>query len=99
MRFAITSESNLKSTYQRWYGIDIEVNSIEKGIYKRHIKGESSNIYYEAYCFDYEGDFEGEKSDVYYKIELIIYKNDYTKDEINKLISEYNTIIDSFKLK
>ena len=23
----------------------------------------------------------------------------YTKDEINKLISEYNTIIDSFKLK
>jgi hypothetical protein len=95
----LTSESNLKSTYQRWYGIDIEVNSIEKGIYKRHIKGESSSIYYEAYCFDYEGDFEGEKSDVYYKIELIIYKNDYTKDEINKLISEYNTIIDSFKLK
>ena len=94
----LTSESNLKSTYKRWYGIDIEVTNIEKGIYQKHIKGQSSSIYYEAYCFDYEGDFDGEKSDVYYKIELIIYKDDYSSNEINKLISEYNTIIDSFEL-
>lgn len=95
----VSSESYIKTIYKRWDNIDVKVENINKGIFKKHITGESSELYYESYSFSYEGEYDGEKFDVYYKIELRIYKNDYTKEEQSKLISEYNTIIDTFEIK
>lgn len=94
----ITSKNSLINTYKTWDNIDIEVEDIEKGIFKRHINGESSKLYFESYCFTYEGDLEGEKFDANYKIELRIYKDDYSTEQIDKLISEYHTIIDTFEI-
>jgi len=94
----INNKTSVINTYKKWYGIDIQIEDIEKGIYKRHIKGESSEIYLEAYCFTYERDLEGEKSVGYYKIELILYKDDYSAEQMDKLISEYQTIIDTLEI-
>ena len=94
----IADKSRLKNSYKTWDEIDVEVKDIDDDLFKRHIKGQSSKLYFESYCFKYVGDFEGSNFDVYYKIELRIYKDDFTKEEQEKLISEYHTIINSFKL-
>lgn len=94
----ISDKETIIAKHKRWYGVDVTVQNIDKNLFKKYIKGESQNVYLESYNFQYEGDYDGEKFDVYYTIELLIYKKDYTEEQIDKLISEYNTIIDTFKL-
>ena len=94
----VLSESSLKKEYKTKYGVDITVEDMEHDLYKRHLKGESSKLYFESYAFEYEGVFEEEESGtIYYSIQLIIHKDDYTKEEIDRVIKEYHIIIDTFE--
>lgn len=94
----VSSESSLKSTYKRWYGVDLTVEDMEEDLYTRHLKGESSEVYFESYSFEYEGVYDGEDlGTIYYSIQLVIYKDDYTQEEIDKVIAEYHTIIDTLE--
>ena len=71
---------------------------MEHDLYTRHLKGENSKVYFESYAFKYEGNYEGESlGDIYYSVRLWIYKDDYTEEEINNVIAEYHTIIDTLE--
>lgn len=93
----IDSEKSLKSAYKQWDGIDVQIENIENGIFSRHLLGESSDLYFESYCMEYEADFDGELSTIAYAVELRIYKGDYTPEEIAKAIAEYHLIIETLE--
>jgi len=93
----LESTSSLKKIYKNAYGMDLTVEQLEDDIFEKHLKGETSKIYFESYCFKYEGFSDEDPSEVYYAIELMLYKNDYTQEEINKIIEEYHLIIDTFE--
>lgn len=96
---AIKDKTKIKDSYKRWDNLDVEIEDINKGIFTRHIKGESSKLYVESYSFAKEIEVDDEKKTLYYDVELRIYKDDYTTEEQKKLISEYHTIIDTFEIK
>jgi hypothetical protein len=95
----VNSESTIKNQYKRWYNVDVTVENIEHKIYKKHIKGENSEIYIESYAFKYDGIFEYDPvpMEVYYGIYLEVKKDDYSQEELNKIIAEYHLIIDTLE--
>lgn len=85
------SHDSVKKRLNNWYGIsNLQITDLENNTFSRHIKGETNKLYLEAYCMEY--------NDIYYVIELNIYKNDYTQQEIDNIISEYHTIINTFEV-
>lgn len=95
---SVDSATSLKNSFKKSTGIDLTVEDIKHDIYTRHLKGENSEVYFESYAFKYDGNYEGEElGDIYYSIRLWMYKDDYTKEEINKVIAEYHTMIDTLE--
>lgn len=92
----VMSDEDLKNEYISRYGVELQIENITHNIFKKHLKGETSEVYLESCCLSYDSNFDGEISSVYYAIELLIYKNDYTEEEMNKLIDEYHIIINTF---
>lgn len=94
----IDSESNIKNNYKSWYNLDVTIEDLNNQLFERHIKGEDSKVYFESYCFQYEGVYDGEDiGTIYYSIQLVLYKEDYTQEQINKIKAEYHAIIDTFE--
>ena len=69
---------------------NLQIEELDSSIFKRHIKGETSEIYVEVYCLEYEG--------IYYAIELDLYKNDYSVLERDNIIEEYHNIINTLEI-
>lgn len=85
------SHSSVKKMLNNWYGVtNLEITDLENNIFSRHIKGETDDFYLEVYCMKYDG-----KS---YIIELDVYKDDYSVEELEYIISEYNTIIETLEV-
>lgn len=93
------SEQSIKRQYKKWHNVDVTVENLEHELYKKHIKGENSETYFETYAFKYDGIFEDDFviEDIYYSISLLIRKDNYTKEELNKIIEEYHLIIDTLE--
>ena len=85
------SHDSVKKRINELYGIsNLQIKDFENNILSRHIKGETNEFYLEIYCIKH--------NDVYYAIELNVYKNNYTKNELNFIISEYHTIINTLEI-
>ena len=91
-------KKELQNTYGDWERMDLEITDTDEGLFKRHMKGENEGLYLESYCFQYEGKLGKEKINVNYKIELRIKKSEYSEVEIDKIIAEFHTIIETFEL-
>ena len=100
---SVASESSLKNSYKKYYGLDIIVEKTNVGPFKRHVQGENSKYYFESYSLKYDGYFndidpiDDEPSDVYYSIELFIYKDNYDSKMIKNVIDEYHNIINTLE--
>lgn len=85
------SHDSVKKRINSWHGItNLQITDLENSIFSRYIKGETNEFYLEIYCMKH--------NDIYYAIELNIYKNNYTQNEIDNIISEYHTIINTFEI-
>lgn len=95
---SVDSVTSLKNSFKKSTGIDLTVEDIKHDIYTRHLKGESSKVYFESYAFEYDGSYDGEPlEDIYYSVRLWLYKDDYTEEEMSKVIAEYHTMIDTLE--
>lgn len=94
------SDSCLKEQYNRYYGItDLTIESVDRGVFKKHVKAEDSKIYFESYTMFYDAkNDDGSTRELTYSVQLILYKNEYSKEELNRMASEYQGIIDSFEV-
>ncbi len=85
------SQDSVKKLFVEWHGItDLQIEELKDNIFSRHIKGETDELYVEIYCMKY--------NNIYYAIELDVYKNNYSKEEIDNIISEYYTIINTLEI-
>lgn len=94
------SDDEIKSRHKMWNKIDgILFDTINNGPFTKHYKYEDSQLYCEGFCMYYDANFDGEiEKNAPYEIYFILYKDEYPMEEINKLVSEFHLVINTFEL-
>lgn len=93
------SDDEIRSRHKMWYKIDgIMFENINNSSFTKHYKYEDRKLYCEGFCMYYEVNFDGVIRQQPYEIYLILYKDEYPIEELNKLVSEFNLVIDTFEL-
>ncbi len=94
------SDSSLREQYNRYYGITtLNIESVDRGVFKKHVNAEDSKMYFESYVMFYETKREdGSPLELTYSVQLILYKNECSQEQLNRMASEYQGIIDSFEV-
>lgn len=94
------SDDEIKSRHKMWNKIDgILFDTINNGPFTKHYKYEDSQLYCEGFCMYYDANFDGEiERNAPYEIYFTLYKDEYLMEEINKLVSEFHLVINTFEL-
>lgn len=93
------TDDSIKERFKNWLKVsNINIENINKGPFIKHLKVETSDTYCENYCMMYDTNFDGKIEQAPYEIYIIIPKNKYSIEQINKMVSEFHLVIDSFEL-
>lgn len=94
------SDEEIRDHHKMWYKIDgLAFDTINNGPFTKHYKYEDTQLYCEGFCMYYDANFDGEiERNAPYELYFILYKDEYPMEEINKLVSEFHLVIDTFEL-